>query len=110
MLSTFDEQALVRRLHPLPWFCSLAFGAACASRLVSNYRRFVEDTGWRRIGPIIRALDLLWKAASTQRALAEAECRVLVGECEAQVPDSEDFSSLFTSSAQGAIFFGVQPA
>ncbi|WP_437286061.1 DUF416 family protein [Sorangium sp. So ce406] len=104
MMPTFDEQALVRRLRPLPWFCSLAFGAACASRLVPNYRRFVEATGWGDIRPIIRALDLVWGVARAQTSLAEAECRALAGECESHAPDSEDFNSLFTSSAQDAVF------
>ncbi|WP_438015509.1 DUF416 family protein [Sorangium sp. So ce315] len=104
MMPTFDERALIRRLRPLPWSCSLAFGAACASRLVPNYRRFVEEAGWGDVRPIICALDLVWGVASTQTPLAEAECWALAGQCEAQAPDSESFQALFSSSAQDAVF------
>lgn len=104
MLPAFDERLLVLKLRPLPWFLSLSFGVACAGRLVSNYRKFSIETGWGEITPIERALGVLGSVAVKQMLPSESECRSLAAQCEAQAPDSEAFSSLFTSSAQDAVF------
>lgn len=104
MLPAFDERLLAQRLQPLPWFLSLAFGVACAGRLVSNYRKFSDETGWGDITPLERALGILGTLAINRTLPTESECRNLATQCEAQAPDSEAFSSLFTSSAQDAVF------
>jgi uncharacterized protein len=104
MLPAFDERLLAQRLQPLPWFLSLAFGVACAGRLLSNYRKFSAESGWGDIAPLERALGVLGTAAVNQMLPTESEWRNLAAQCEAQAPDSEEFTSLFTSSAQDAVF------
>lgn len=104
MLPQFDENAVIRRVQRLPWNLALAFGASCAGRLVSNYQKFHEETKWGDVQPILRALDFLCRIAASQTAVTKAEARAVASECEAQAPASEDFSSLFTSGAQDAVF------
>jgi len=72
--------------------------------LLPNYRRFFDETKWGDVTPIEHALDYLARSAGTQTLPAESECRRLAAECEAQAPRSEEFSALFTTSAQDAVF------
>jgi hypothetical protein len=104
MLPAFDEQALRERLTALPQAKALAFGAACAERILPNYLRFMRETGWGRIDRLRRALDLVWKIVETDIGTDEDVIRQILAECEATAPDSEDFGSLFTSGAQDACF------
>lgn len=104
MYSAFDEVSVARRVGALPWNRALAFGCACAHRLIWSYRCFAEETSSGDVTPLVRALDLLWDASRTGVCPPDTVCRKFVSECEAQAPNSEVHASLFTTSAQEAAF------
>lgn len=104
MLQRFDELSLTRRLQPLSRAQVLAFGCACAGRLVWSYERFIEEARWGSPEPLGRALGLLWAIARGQRPPPPSEFRALADDCEAQTPSSDAFGSVFTTPAQDAVF------
>jgi uncharacterized protein YjaG (DUF416 family) len=104
MLSVFDEGEVNRRVSALPWDRALAFGCACAHRLLWSYERFCEETADGDASPLAEALDLLWTAARTAAPPPRAECERLAAGVEAQAPNSEIHTSLLTTSAQDAVF------
>jgi hypothetical protein len=55
-------------------------------------------------GSVTRALNLIWHVAETANIADGSLIRQYLAECEAAVPESENFSSLFTSGAQDAMF------
>ena len=104
MLPAFNEQQTTYNLKSLDWTCGLAFGAACASRIIPVFDRFRLETRWGDIEPMLRAMDTIW--GSTENAVLPMSSIIerLLAECEDQVPDSEEFHSLFTSGAQDSVF------
>ncbi len=81
----------------------LAFGASCCERMLPNYEMFVREVNWGDVGPLRRALDTVWNACERTYP-REAQLRDLLAQCEQCAPDSEDFTSLYTSLAQDAVF------
>jgi uncharacterized protein YjaG (DUF416 family) len=81
----------------------LAFGAACCERMIPNYESFKQGVNWGDIGPLRRGLDTIWKACEGQRP-GEAQLWDMLSRCGQSAPDSEDFTSLYTSPAQNAAF------
>ncbi|MBX7244153.1 MAG: YjaG family protein [Candidatus Sumerlaeaceae bacterium] len=81
----------------------LAFGAACCERMLPNYKTFMNEVGWGNVEPLRQAVDVAWEACEDERP-SEAELRNLLSQCEQCTPDSEDYSSLYTASAQDAVF------
>lgn len=77
------------------------FGALCCERLLPAYEEFARETGWQGSGLLRRAIDLVWQASLSQEP-SESELEDLLLRCEACVPDSEDFTSLYTGLAQNA--------
>jgi uncharacterized protein len=104
MLPAFSENAIRADLASLSWPEALAFAAACVERIVPNYERFSRETGWGDPRSIGHALDVIWQATQTVSRVDEATLRQCLADCEAAVPESEDFHSLFTSGAQDAVF------
>lgn len=99
----FNCNTLKKRLQKLNIKSQLAFGAACCERLLPNYLAFVKDTGWGDITPIRNALDLIW--LHLEGKLTESiEIKKILYSCELVAPDSEDFQSLYVTSAQDACF------
>src|SRR5262249_7804547 len=80
-----------------------AFGASCCERMLPNYEAFVRDVGWGKMTPLREALDTTWEACEGRQA-PRAKLGDMLSMCEACAPDSEAFSSLYTSSAQDAVF------
>lgn len=99
----FDEKSLLTRLEPLSDRQRLLFGTACAERLFGNYVRFAREVEWGNDVALRRALDAAWKTCSGSAPDGPTLARLLV-ECEAAAPESEEFDSLFTASAQDAVF------
>ena len=104
MLPEFDENTLRVQLASMPWPEALAFAAAGAERIAPNYETFYNETGWGDPASVRRGLDLIWQAAETATRMSERVVKQHLIDCEAAVPESEDFDSLFTSSAQDAVF------
>jgi len=81
----------------------LAFGAACCERMLPNYETFMREVSWGDAGALRSGLDAVWDACEG-RLPGEAQLRKLLARCEECAPDSEDYTSLYTSSAQDAAF------
>ena len=81
----------------------LAFGAACCERMLPNYETFMREVSWGDVGPLRRAIDAVWDACRGTRP-SEVQLRNMLAQCEQCAPDSEDYTSLYTSPAQDAVF------
>jgi uncharacterized protein len=103
VLPAFNSEILKNRLTKLDKNRQLAFGAVCCERLLPNYLAFKEDTGWGDINPIRESLNLIWFVLQGQQPNTQ-EIKKLIDACEKVGPDSEDFESLYVSSAQDACF------
>ena len=99
----FNADDLRTRLGQMRDQQQLAFGAACSERLLPSYLAFVSDTGWGDSAPLREALDMVWTFLDGQSSSKES-VRQLTTLCEASIPDSDSFSSLYTSLAQDACF------
>jgi hypothetical protein len=103
MECAFNAAALRVRLDQMGDRQQLAFGASCSERLLHNYLAFLNDTGWGDIAPLRDALDLVW-AFLCGRPYPDDSVKHLRTLCEAEAPDSDDFTSLYVSLAQDACF------
>ncbi|XYH97778.1 DUF416 family protein [Sorangium sp. So ce1128] len=81
----------------------LAFGAACCERMLPNYQTFTREVSWGDVVPLREALDTVWVACDSER-VADAQSRDMLSKCEECAPSSEGFTSIYTSSAQDAVF------
>jgi uncharacterized protein len=99
----FNEKQALDALSQMAAHQSLTFGAACCERMLPNYNVFVREVGWRDAEPLRNALDAAWEACDG-KASSNVELREMLSRCEECAPDSEDFTSLYTSSAQDAVF------
>lgn len=103
MVAAFSEKRTLEALCKLEPHQQIAFGASCCERMLPNYETFAREVGWRDARPLRNALDVAWDACASQY-LPEAVLRELLSRCDDCAPDSADFTSLYTSSAQDAVF------
>jgi len=103
VLPAFNANSLRARLLKLDSAQQLAFGAVCCERLLPNYIAFQSDTGWGDVAPIRKALDFVWSSLESKSLYTQA-VKSITESCESVAPDSEDFESLYVSSAQDACF------
>ncbi len=98
----FEERILASALKPLPPAFRAAFAASCCERMVPNYEAFTAMEGWGKPALLRSAMDDIWTtlAGFTSARLKEP---VSIAELQAIMPDTEDFTSLFTPSAQNAV-------
>ena len=97
----YNEVGMQRVIAALETHQRLAFGAACCERSLPNYLAFSKEVGWGSMAPLRKALEITWLACEGMHPPDELVREVLVG-CEAVIPESEDFESLYTSSALDA--------
>lgn len=102
-LPAFNAHALKERLINLENKGQLAFGAVCCERLLPNYLAFQKDTGWGDINLVREALDCVW-ASISGNLRSPQEIRNISASCEAAAPSSDDFQSLYVTSAQDVCF------
>ena len=100
----FSESGLEERLRQLGISSTLAFGAACGERMLACYRKFSEECGWGNEAKLRAGLDLIWGRALSCEAWSDKEVSQVLEACLAAAPDSDDFTSLYTSSAQDTVF------
>lgn len=103
ILPEFNCKTLKERLKKLDRKLQLAFGATCCERLLPNYLAFVKEAGWGDIKPIRHALDLVWLYLE-EKTVKSQEVNKMIALCESVAPDSDDFQSLYSTSAQDACF------
>lgn len=103
MMLPYDHTVLVAQLAKLDQRGQLAFGALCAERLLPNYAVFSKEAGWGDVALLRRALDTVW-AVLDGVSLDHATATALSAAVELAAPHTEDFDTLFSTSAQDACF------
>lgn len=97
----FDPVLLGQQLEGLSKDRRVAFCAACCQRMLHNYDKFSRMENWGRPHLLTTALAAVWSCLEG-RPLAKARIDELARECEEVAPDTEQFSSLYASSALDA--------
>lgn len=97
----FDTVTLKNELLKLPRAHRVAFAASCSQRLVRNYEKFSGMEKWGKPDVLRTALDEVWRSLEGGQ-LEIARIESLAEQCEAAAPDTETFSSLYTSAALDA--------
>ena len=103
MEAAFNDKRTLEVLSKMQAHQQIAFGAACCERMLPNYETFMREANWGDVGPLRRALDTAWDACEGTHP-QEVQLRDLLSKCEQSAPDSEEFTSLHTASAQDAAF------
>jgi uncharacterized protein len=95
-----EPSDLSARLAALPPLKRLAFLLSCAERMYPNYLEFHRRHGWGRPEVIRRALDLVW--SSLEGKDVGDDIPAVQQQCEEVMPDTEDFDTIYVSSALDA--------
>lgn len=98
---TFDLDGLILELENFPNPYRIAFTASCCERLLPNYQAFVVMEQWGDFSLLRKALNEVWKVLEGEN-LSSDYLLDLSRQCENVAPDTEDFSSVFTSAALDA--------
>jgi uncharacterized protein YjaG (DUF416 family) len=97
----FDPDLLEHEISRLPRLHRVAFAAACCERLLPNYAAFVRQVHWGDPGSLRSALDYIWSAVAGGSADRDEIYR-LIKQCDAVIPDTEDFETSLVSAALDA--------
>ncbi len=103
MEAAFNDKAAHQALGKLKSHQQLAIGAACCERMIPNYARFSSEEKWGDLSAVRGGLDFVWDSCF-QGAIGGVDVEQQLASCEAVIPDADDFSSLYVSSAQEAVF------
>lgn len=96
----FDEITLRVRLEALSSWRCVGFMLLCCDRMLPNYERFSSEEGVGDVLVLREGLRVAWSWLATSQ-LVEGLAQ-LRDECKRQAPNTEDFHSVFTSSALDA--------
>lgn len=102
-MPAFDAQLLKDRLAALSLEKKLAFGVLCCERLLPNYLAFQKDSGWGDDAHVRNALDCATSFVLGKKPNLQ-EIKTASAACESAAPNSDDFSSIYVTSAQDACF------
>jgi uncharacterized protein YjaG (DUF416 family) len=91
----------IDELSLMPKWKQLAFVARIAGRLTPNFEAFSVETGWGDPKQLNLTLDRIWAQLESSDEMVGAQGLLL--SCEKQMPDTEDFSSVLTSTALDAV-------
>ncbi|MDQ0417940.1 uncharacterized protein YjaG (DUF416 family) [Croceifilum oryzae] len=101
VLDEFDQDWLEEELSQFNEFQRAAFSASCAERMIKNYERFYEETGWGNPDLLKKALSEVWKSLSLQEVDPE-KIELLRNQVTDIAPDTEDFETIYVSCALDA--------
>jgi uncharacterized protein len=99
-METFDEERVRQSLGRLDPWKRVAFMALCCERMVPNYDRFTADSGFGDSQVLRRGIDAAWSWLDSDRVPDDSKS--VRAQVEQQAPNTEDFSSPFTSAALDA--------
>lgn len=102
-MPVFSGQALKDRLSSFDFNKALAFGVLCCERLLPNYLAFQQDSGWGDVTHVRNALNCATASIYGQKPVVD-EVKSLSVACESEAPNSDDFASVYVTSAQDACF------
>lgn len=93
-----NSDELRSRLSQISNSGRIAFGASCCERQLPNYVAFSKMEGWGDIVKINETLDVVWTSVLDERAVDQID-EMAIDVLLTLVPDTEEFSSAFTSLA-----------
>lgn len=100
-MDRFNERSIRLAAAGLERWKKIAFIALCCERMVPNYRNFVEETGFGNIQILEDALFSTWEWLESEKDIPHlSQLRIQV---ENQAPNTENFSSVYTSAALDAV-------
>lgn len=99
-MESFDQERLAASLQHLPVWKRVAFSAMVGARMLPNYERFSNETGFGDVSILKRAFDVAWSWVETGNL--PSDIAVLREACDQQAPNTEQFSSRYTSAALDA--------
>ena len=102
MIHRFEPVALGRRIDGLPSWGRLAFGALLLERAIPNFLRFEAETGAAGGAMLRGAQAKVWGLLEGDNATAPF-LEITGKTCEIFAPDTERYTSPYTSSALDAI-------
>ena len=94
----YNKNLISQRLDYMSESQRVAFAASCCERLLPNYKKFVEVDNWGDYNSLRRILNRIWNHASGQ-IISNDEIRQFLKICYDVVPNSDDFTSMYTSYA-----------
>lgn len=94
----FDESEIEKSLAELSFRQQLVFAASCCERLLPFYFAFSKAENWGNPAFMHDVLDRIWEIAHTGK-FSSVEITTSLKICDSSTPDSEDFSSPYTSQA-----------
>lgn len=77
-----------------------AFIAYCCERMLPNFEKFSRSTAWGDYGVLRSALDVIWDRVISDDV--SINYSAIASSCDTQAPDTEMFSSEYTSAALDA--------
>jgi uncharacterized protein YjaG (DUF416 family) len=98
---SFNENQLIEALSELPLKNRVAFAASCCERLLPNYEAFYCHEKWGDYGYLNCALESVWRFVTAGK-LPTKQLSDLIYQCESVIPDSDEFTSIFTGAASNA--------
>ncbi len=96
----FCEALLRSKIEPLSLDHRILFALSCCERLYPNYLYFYEYYRWGKPEVLRCALDRVWSCLEDNAIIEEIDA--LIKKCEEVTPDTEDFDSIYVSSALDA--------
>lgn len=100
MEQEFNEEFLASQLETLSRFQRLAFLLSCCERLYPNYVAFSKNHAWGEPGVLRNVLDFAWSALEGEDVSERIDDLII--QCDAVIPDTEDFDSEYVSPALDA--------
>jgi hypothetical protein len=101
MEPSFNVERLLKQLKLVAFESAVAFGLACAERMLPNYDIFSTEKKWGDGRLLREGLDVVWTSVSSGD-VPGGRIRECVTGCEAVTPDTDAFDSLYVSAALDA--------
>ena len=98
----FDPSVLRRELSGLSTNHRVAFCVSCSQRLLPSYEGFFHMEKWGTPEILKAAIEEVWQFLQGNQGLSRERIRDLARQCEEAAPDTERFSSRYTSAALDA--------
>lgn len=99
-MERFNRAQLLNALATLPGWKQVIFMLLCCERMLPNYVRFSQETGFGNVSVLRDALDAAWVWVESGQLPKDLDA--LRRACERQAPNTEDFGSQYTSAAVDA--------
>ena len=97
METEFSQEALNEKLVSMPNWKKLVFALSICERLYPNFVQFCDEANYTGEDKLRRCLDSAWK--SVELGESDVNYRYYSQVCESLAPDTEEYDTVFVSSA-----------